>query len=343
MNANRPVFLLCPARNAIHDLRRSLATWSLIADKIIIVDQGSTDGSREFLNAHEKVVLVDNPDASYDEPKRNALLVETARRISGRAIHLTLDADEILSSNVLNSLEWKHFCETPPGTVGVFRWVQLWKTPEQYIARGVGAPGSYQLAFVDDGRPVEGKKIMHEQRGVGVQNPEERFIFNDVVCLHYAWVNFQAAIRRNNYYKVYWVMRGARSYHVNNRNHGWYRSVQENNLASSPQRWLEDYTNRGLDVTSSGESSLYWWDIEVLRTFKAAGIDRFYPLDIWREVDWEQLRRIALARNIAGIDDKPIAAAGPIRRGFHMMTVDGVDLSYIVAKARRFAATKLLP
>jgi hypothetical protein len=257
MTADRPVLLLCPVRNAIHDLRRSLPTWSLIADKIIIADQGSTDGSREFLRSHEKVVLVDNPDGTYNEPKRNALLVEAARQISHNAIHLMLDADEILSSSVLTSPEWKHFCGMQPGTVGVFTWTQLWKTAEHYIARGVGAPGPNHLAFIDDGRPVEGKKIMHEQRGVGVQNPEHKFVFNDVVCLHYAWMSFQAAVRRNNYYKVFWVMQGAKSYHVNNRNHGWYRSVREDNLANSPARWLEGYTNCGLDVTPTGEPLFY--------------------------------------------------------------------------------------
>lgn len=343
MSANRPVLLLCPVRNAIHDLRRSLPTWSLIADKIIIVDQGSTDGSREFLSAHDKVILVDNADANYNEPKRNALLVAAARRFTDCGIHLMLDADEILSSNVLKSPEWTQFCGMQRGTVGVFKWIQLWKTPEQYIARGVGAPDFYQLAFIDDGRPVEGKKIMHEQRGVGVQNPEHKFVFNDVVCLHYAWMNFQAAVRRNNYYKVFWVMQGAKSYHVNNRNHGWYRSVGEGNLARSPAHWLEGYTNRGLDVTSITESSLYWWDIEVLRAFKTAGIKRFYPLDIWREVDWEQLRRNALAKNVAGIDDTPIVAADSFRCYYHMLTVDGLDLSRAVSKGRRFIASKLLP
>jgi hypothetical protein len=343
MIVNRPVLLLCPVRNAIHDLRRSLPTWELITDKIIVVDQASTDGSREFLSSHEKVVLVDNPDGDYSEPKRNALLVEAARRVCDDAIHLTLDADEILSANVLESPEWKHFCGMQPGTVGVFKWIQLWKTPAHYIARGVGGPGPYQLAFIDDGRPIEGKKLMHEQRGVGVQNPDQKFVFNDVVCLHYAWANFQAAVRRNNYYKVYWVMRGADSYHVNNRNHGWYRSIHENNIENSPAHWFAGYTSREIDVTSIGESSLYWWDIEVLRTFKKAGIKKFYPLDIWREVDWEQLRLIALAKNITGIDDKPIVAAGELRRFYHMLTVGGLDLSFVVNKVSRLLASKLLP
>ena len=210
MSIDRPVLLLCPVRNAIHDLRRSLPTWELIADKIIVADQGSADGSRQFLQSRDKVMLIDNPTGEYNEVTRNALLVDAARKVHPAAIHLMLDADEILSSNVLGSPEWHRFREMEPGTVGQFLWVQLWKSAAGYIANGVGAPGRYQLAFIDDGRPIEGKKHIHEQRGVGVQNPDRSFVFNDVVCLHYAWVNFQAAIRRNNYYKVHWVMQGAR-------------------------------------------------------------------------------------------------------------------------------------
>ena len=343
MTADRPVLLLCPTRNAIYDLRRSLPTWELIADKIIVVDQNSTDGTREFLQSRDKVILVDNLSMEYDEVRRNTLLVDAARKFHHAAIHLTLDADEILSSNVLDSPEWNNFRHMEPGSVGEFSWVQLWKSPAKYIANGIGLPGRYRLAFIDDGRPVEGKKHMHEQRGVGVQRPERTFVFNDIVCLHYAWVNYQAAIRRNNWYKVHWVMRGAKSYHVNNRNHGWYRLVRDENLNVSPSNWTRGYISRGIDVTSKVDCSLYWWDVEVLKTFKMAGVKRFYPLDIWREVDWEQLRLIALANNIEGIDDKPIATAGLFWRNYHMLTVDGVDLRNFFAKAKRFVARKVLP
>jgi hypothetical protein len=343
MAADRPVLLLCPTRNAIHDLRRSLPTWELIADKIIIADQGSTDGSRELVQSHDKVVLIDNPNREYNEFTRNALLVEAARKIHPAAIHLMLDADEILSSNVLDAPEWHHFRQMEPGTVGDFNWIQLWKTPRQYIARGVGSPGRYQLAFIDDGRPVEGKKRMHEQRGVGVQNPDLKFVFNDVVCLHYAWVNFQAAIRRNNYYKVHWVTQGAKSYHQNNRNHGWHRTVRDKDIASSPAHWLSGYLSRDIDVTSIGESALYWWDIEILKTFNAIGVKKFYPLDIWREVDWEQLRQIAVARNIGDIDDKAITPPGRLQNAYNAAAVDGIDIVNFVRKAKRFIARKILP
>jgi Glycosyl transferase family 2 len=343
MIASRPVLLLCPARNACQELVRSLPTWELIADKIIVADQNSTDGSREYLQSREKVLIIDNLGKEYDEVRRNTLLVAAAREIHEGAIHLTLDADEILSSNVIDSPEWRHFRQMEPGTVGEFNWIQLWKTPEKYIAKGVGGPTRYSLAFIDDGRPVEGRKRMHEQRGVGVQCPDRKFVFNDVVCLHYAWVNVEGGIRRNNYYKVHWVTEGAKSYHRNNRNHGWYRKVHDMNIAITPSRWFAGYMDRGLDVTSISQSSLYWWDIEVLRTFKKVGIEKFYSLDIWREVDWEQLRLIALAKKIDGIDDKSISAPSWLWRNFQALTVDGVDLAGTLRKVRRFVAVKLLP
>src|SRR5260370_40584646 len=95
----RPVIVQCPVRNEIHNLRRMLPLWELIADKIVVVDQDSTDGSREFLSSRDKVVLIDNSETSLNEPRRKALLVEATRKLHPSSIHVTLDADESLSSN----------------------------------------------------------------------------------------------------------------------------------------------------------------------------------------------------------------------------------------------------
>ena len=343
MSERRPVVILSPVRNEIHNLRRSLPVWELIADNIVVADQGSTDGSRELLSSREKVIVVDNPGSELSEPRRKALLVEAARKVHPGAIHVMLDADEILSSNVLTSPEWTSFCRSDPGTLGRFSWIHLWGSPQRYISRGALAPSLVSVAFIDDGRAVEGAKVMHEERGVGVRHAKKQFIFNDVVCLHYGMLNRDALVRRNNYYKVFWVLKGAKRYHLNNKNHRWYRGVRECNTALAPEQWLRGYISRSLDVTSVHASSLYWWDIEILRAFKREGIEKFYRLDIWREVDWEQLRQSAIAEGVEGISDEPIKMPGRIRRGYQALTLDGVNIAELPAKAHHFIVAKLLP
>ena len=133
---------------------------------------------------------------------------------------LFLDADETLSANVLKASEWKSFLDAPPGTLGRFWWVQLWKSPLQYISSG---------------------------RGVGWDDPRRVFQFSEVVCLHFAWVFYQRAVRRQNSYKASYVVRGAKSHHHNNRNHSWHRRVRAQDLSQTPGAWLDRFRVQRVD------------------------------------------------------------------------------------------------
>lgn len=332
MSSKRKVMVLCPARNELANLRRVVPVWELIADRIIVADQGSTDGSREYLKQRPKVVVIENPDDGLDESRRAKLLVDAAREFDREAIHLYLDADEILSSDILTSPEWSEFCTRRAGTVGEFKWIQLWRAPDRYIAKDVMGPTPYQLAYIDDGRSVEGLRKIHENRGVGVRNPETIFHFAEVVCLHFAWLNYDRTVRRNLWYKAWWTVKGAKSYHQNNRNHGWHRNIDERNIERCPDRWLEAYKQRGMDVTSCESSALYWWDVDILRWFSEYGVKRFLPLDIWREVDWEEKRILAKQMGVTGIPDSPLQGPGKLRLAYHGLSVDGIGFVRRVAK-----------
>ena len=97
------VFCLTPVKNEAWILERFLSCASLWADKIIIADQGSTDGSKEIAAKFAKVITIDNPSTVLNEFNRQQLLLAEARRISSDPkVLLALDADEFLSSNFLN-------------------------------------------------------------------------------------------------------------------------------------------------------------------------------------------------------------------------------------------------
>ena len=59
-NRNPQLIVLTPVRNEAWVLRAFLTATSLWADKIIIADQMSTDGSREICKEFPKVILLDN-------------------------------------------------------------------------------------------------------------------------------------------------------------------------------------------------------------------------------------------------------------------------------------------
>ena len=81
----------------------------------------------------------------------------------------------------------------------------------------------------------------------------------------------------------------------------------------------------------------------MLKTFKRAGIKKFHRLDIWREVNWEQLRQMALAKNISDIDEMAIIPPSRFQRNYHEFTVDGINVREVFRKAKRYLARKILP
>src|SRR5271156_6551480 len=109
MNTPRlSVVVLTPVRNEAWILPRFLEVTGRIADRIIILDQNSTDGSIELCRAHPKVELLQNPSRKYDEAERQRILIEAARRLVPMPrILLALDADEIIAADAPETDDWK--------------------------------------------------------------------------------------------------------------------------------------------------------------------------------------------------------------------------------------------
>jgi len=105
----KPVILCCPVRNELHNLTRLLPAWNMYVDQIVVADQMSTDGTREYLSGFDNVHIIENRNPEFNEPARKRMLVDKARSLASGAILLFLDADETLSANVTTSLEWNRF------------------------------------------------------------------------------------------------------------------------------------------------------------------------------------------------------------------------------------------
>lgn len=116
---------LTPTRNEAWIIKHFLAASSQWADHIIVVDQGSSDGTLEQLQNTSGTDVVLNESPTFDEGHRQRLLINRARQIAGKRILIALDADEVLSANCLESKEWERIADAKPGTVLRFRWVNV--------------------------------------------------------------------------------------------------------------------------------------------------------------------------------------------------------------------------
>src|SRR5437763_8235341 len=127
------IIVLTPVRDEAWILKRFLECASLWADHIIIADQSSDDSARAVAHTFPKVTVIENPNHEFSEVARQRLLIEAARRLPGPLLLMALDADEIMSANILDSTEWRTALQAQPGTVLCFSKVDLFNSPAQYF------------------------------------------------------------------------------------------------------------------------------------------------------------------------------------------------------------------
>ena len=308
---------LTPVRNESWVLDLFLRCASLWADHIIIADQGSTDGSCEIARRHPKVRLIENPSADFNEPERQALLIEEARRIPGPRFLVALDADEILSANTLTSDEWDHALKMPPGSVIGFPRIDLYHSPEQYFFSSVEDAHFWApLGYVDDEAEHVGAQI-HSFR-VPMPDNSPRLNLKDVFFLHYQFCDLSRAASKHRWYRcferVHFPEKSPGKIH---RIYDWMERIGTP-IRPSLSEWFAAYQAHGIDTGLVGRSELFWWDWEVLRLFAEHGPEFFRGIDIW-SVNWEAMRRRGLELGIERLPDYPIQDPRRLQHRLGMM------------------------
>jgi glycosyltransferase involved in cell wall biosynthesis len=277
------VISLTPTKNEAHNLPRFLACASLWADHIIVADQGSTDGSRELIKACPKAIFVDNPSPVFNEPERQKLLIDAARRIPGEKVLVTLDADEMVSSEVLTHPKWQELLGAAPGTIGLFYWANIWPGFEKVWIAGHKFP----WAFVDDGSEHVGLAI-HSPRIPLREGAPVVELLRDLPVLHYAFVDWQRVKARYRWYACWEIvnkmkMRPAKLY----RRYHEMEEVSESQLIKFEDRWVQGYRGAGINMRTFTPVPPHSWNKEIAGWLDTLGPRRFAKLDIWEE-DWDK-------------------------------------------------------
>ncbi|MBI3901599.1 MAG: glycosyltransferase family 2 protein [Nitrosomonadales bacterium] len=277
------IICLTPVKNESWILEKFLAAASLWADHIIIADQLSNDGSREIARKFPKVILIENTSVEFNEPERQKLLIEAARKIAGPRLLITLDADEFLSANFHNSEAWKSILQVPPGTVVRFKWANLRPGLAQYWS-----PGNYiLLGFMDDGSDHSGKAI-HSTRIPMPTNPN--FIdLDEIMILHYQYTDWDRMDSKHRWYQCWETLHNPErtAFDIYRQYHHMY-AVKDSELLEVKGAWFDYYLTENIDIKNIKKEEAYWWDREVLKYFHRYGTRRFRKLDIWN-VDWQRL------------------------------------------------------
>lgn len=297
-NFVRPkIICLTPVKNESWILEKFLSAASLWADHIIIADQFSDDGSRAIATRFNKVTLIRNPSVEFNEPERQKLLIEAARKIEGPRLLITLDADEILTANYHHSEEWDRMIHAQPGTVIRFKMANLrpglkkcW-IPDIYFSWG----------FMDDESEHLGA-VIHSTR-IPIPANHMQIDLQEIKVLHYQYTDWDRMASKHRWYQCWEILhRPERSaFEIYWQYHHMYE-VKDAELLEVKDEWFDYYLQQNIDIKDINKEGVYWWDREVLGYFKRYGIGKFRKLDIW-ETDWKKLVDHFNITGIADLDD----------------------------------------
>jgi len=274
------VICLTPVRDEAWILDRFLACASLWADRILVADQGSKDGSREIACRHPKVTLIENADSRYDEGARQRLLIEASHAIPGRHVLVALDADEALSANVQDSLEWRSVLSAAPGTVIRLPWINL--------LPGAGTawvpPESIAFGFVDDGTTHSGEPIHSGRVPMPLGAPSIEL--SEVGVLHYQYLDEQRMWAKQRWYQCFEHVelpdkRPAEIYRQYHHMDAW----PADQIHPVPPESLGAFGDLGIAELKIGDAGRDVWHGRILELMGEHGTNRFRRVDIW-DVDW---------------------------------------------------------
>ena len=281
-----PLVCLTPVRNEAWILPAFLKAAAGWADRVIVADQHSTDGSDAICHTAPKTTLIYNSSDCYHEGNRQSLLLGKARELDGnQCTFLALDADEMLCANARATFEWQRLLDAAPGTVLRFRWVNLlpglrecWIPPE-HIAFG----------FVDDGSAHAGAAI-HSRR---LPWPSDAPVldFDEIVILHCQYLSWERMRSKQRWYQVWEHLQNPKKRPIQlfrQYNHmlGWKREEMH---AVHPE-WL-NFGDGGPHLAKLSAEEVPWWDLEVLGYLHKYGAKAFRKLDIW-DRNWVEVGRL---------------------------------------------------
>ena len=320
MSARPAVVALVPTRDEATTLPRFLEAALTWADAVVVCDQHSRDGTVEIARAFDRVTVVVNEDREFDEGSRKRQLIAAARRlVPGPRFLVALDADELLSANVLTSAAWEQAVHAAPGTRVQLGPVELCRRPsEYYVDWGADRGTRVTFAYADDGREQRSGRI----HGARLPEPEDapQVVLEDVVVLHFAMSDPARVASKDRWYQCFERLHeSARDAVEIRRRYDWRERLGDTfDVRPVRDEWLAGYSERGIDVATRPGPGVYWTDWDVLRMFAEHGLEPFAHLDVW-SVDWEALRRRGLREGIARLPDFPVVppggATGRLARG----------------------------
>ena len=282
MTLNRPLLVVVtPVRNEAWVLDAFLASTSSWADRIILADQHSTDGSREIAARYEKVILVDNDSPEMNQAVARLLLFQEVDKIEGDKIVFALDADEFLSEGFETTAGWQRIMESSPNEIFSFNWLNLYGDYGHFYYEcdylEWAAHFDPTMNIAHEYHQCEQRSV-HEMRVPCLPAEKARYIrIDDFNFVHLARLNLIRQDNKSAFYQVHTIanLSGRKS------------AVSLFRTYYPPQPKTEELRQEAFlncpeirNLIKTDDVGQYYID-EMLTIFKREGLKKFLKLDIW--------------------------------------------------------------
>lgn len=281
----RKIICLTPVKNEDWILHCFLSETSKWADHIIIADQLSTDRSLSIARAFPKVIVVKNDSMKFNEPERQKLLIDEARKIPGEKLLIALDADEILYIEPNNQDFSEMLFAAEVGQGICFESVNISRNFDSYWTKGF-----HYFGLVDDGQNHDGPEIDSPRLpNVGKQNMIE---IKSGIVFHLQYTHPERVKYKQLWYQCLEKTLDSELTYLGTRRTNFYLFQRYNKILfdqrctlSLPEEWkvfLDSHVIPKLNVTSDGKC---FYLQEIQGFFDKYGTKHFSELNIW-DVDW---------------------------------------------------------
>jgi len=272
------IIALLPIKNEAATLKECLLSLKAVADQIVIIDDGSSDRSREIAEESGCLVYPNSEVAALgwaEHSIRNNLL--SIGRSLGGTHFICLDGDEMLSSNFLNGGRAK-ISALRPGQRMLMRWVTLWRDETQYISgRSAYTDIWKDFIFCDDGRMSHDYAFLGVGRTPGPAGREIRLPDNQGVVLHFQFVMWKKNQTKQAWYRCCELVKGDRSPRRINNTYAISLENRKIRLKKVPADWVD-----GLCLPAGLKNASGRFHLEAInKLFDKYGLEFFEPLQIW--------------------------------------------------------------
>lgn len=277
------IIALLPFKNEAWILPTYLSSVSKIADKIIALDDNSTDKGADILKeaGAEVITLNTKSETFVNMSLRRQKLLEAGRKAGGTHF-IWLDADETFSANFIPRAR-EVIAKLSPGQKMTLRWINFWGNEEHYLNDKKSPLGYIWKDFIycDDGKDEFINKSISESRTPGNTLNTLKLDETTGVILHWAYSDWETVQHKQAWYQCVELIEGKRSPFRINVSYSFTKKYSGLETKLVPDHWMDGIVK---PINHRGKFHLK----QIEEFFQTYGIKYFERLDIWHISELEK-------------------------------------------------------